>query len=201
MKKLLTILGSVGLIATTSAAVVACGDRTSKTSEPKKEEENRTEESKKDKEEKGKEEKETEPDFSNIEKEIFNFEPDENNIIPQLKIKEELAKKLNVVPSDLQELKVDYEKNTISVFIPKFKKTLNLKFTKILDLGQIETEKRNNVSVVSQTKIKDALAKRLKTDSSKLQGLTVDYEKNTGNVRGPKSSNPIEFKFTVKETK
>ncbi|WP_036432052.1 lipoprotein, partial [Mycoplasma capricolum] len=31
MKKLLTLLGSVGLIASTSAAVVACGDRATNT--------------------------------------------------------------------------------------------------------------------------------------------------------------------------
>ncbi|QVK01971.1 lipoprotein [Mycoplasma mycoides subsp. capri] len=55
MKKLLTILGSVGLVATTSAAVIACGDKSQQKAPDKKEEtkpadekkEEKTEETKK----------------------------------------------------------------------------------------------------------------------------------------------------------
>ncbi|WFQ93109.1 lipoprotein [Mycoplasma feriruminatoris] len=201
MKKLLTMLGSIALIATTSAAVVACGGKNPPQSSEKQPSENSntpTDESKKD-DKKGKDEKQTEPNFSDIEKEVFNFEPDENNIIPQAKIKKELAEKIKVSESHLQELKVDYEKNTISVLVTKYNKTLNLKFTKILDLGEIQAENKNNTSVVSQAKVKDALVKKLKTTPDKLQELKVNYDKNTGTVKGPKSSNPIEFKFTVKK--
>ncbi|CAE77608.1 lipoprotein [Mycoplasma mycoides] len=50
MKKLLTILGSVGLVATTSAAVIACGDKTSqKTPDTKPTEETKKETKKEDK--------------------------------------------------------------------------------------------------------------------------------------------------------
>ncbi|MDP4040870.1 lipoprotein [Mycoplasma mycoides] len=207
MKKLLTILGSVGLVATTSATVIACGDKSQQKAPDKKEEnkpagekkEEKTEESKKEEENK---EETKQPNFSSVENQVFsNFEPDENNIIPQTKIKEELAKKLDVSQPELQELKVDYEKKTGSVFLPKHNKTLNFKFSTYLELGELQAEKKNNFSVVSQTKIKEELAKKLKTDSSKLQELKVDYEKNTGTVKGPKSSNPIEFRFSVKEAK
>ncbi|WP_434343622.1 lipoprotein [Mycoplasma sp. 06067-C1-B144P-99-0482-3] len=50
MKKLLTILGSVGLVATTSAAVIACGNKTSQKTPDKKEEVKPTEENKEEKE-------------------------------------------------------------------------------------------------------------------------------------------------------
>ncbi|UZK64304.1 lipoprotein [Mycoplasma mycoides subsp. capri] len=203
MKKLLTILGSVGLVVTTSAAVIACGDKSQQKAPDKKEEtkpaNQKKEEAKKEEEKK---EETKQPNFSSVENQVFsNFEPDENNIIPQTKIKEELAKKLNVSQPELQELKIDYEKKTGSVFLPKHNKTLNFKFSTYLELGELQAEKKNNFSVVSQTRIKEELAKKLKTDSSKLQELKVDYEKNTGTIKGPKSSNPIEFRFSVKEAK
>ncbi|QVK05999.1 lipoprotein [Mycoplasma mycoides] len=207
MKKLLTILGSVGLVATTSAAVIACGDKSQQKAPDKQEETKPADEKKEEKTEEPKKEEEKkeetkQPNFSSVENQVFsNFEPDENNIIPQTKIKEELAKKLGVSQPELQELKVDYEKKTGSVFLPKHNKTLNFKFSTYLELGELQAEKKNNFSVVSQTKIKEELAKKLKTDSSKLQELKVDYEKNTGTVKGPKSSNPIEFRFSVKEAK
>ncbi|QVK02230.1 lipoprotein [Mycoplasma mycoides subsp. capri] len=46
MKKLLTILGSIGLIATTSAAVIACGDKTPQKISTENKDKNTTEESK-----------------------------------------------------------------------------------------------------------------------------------------------------------
>ncbi|WP_322555817.1 lipoprotein [Mycoplasma mycoides] len=74
MKKLLTILGSVGLIATTSAAVIACGDRTpnikqkeekTKPSETPKKEDSKKEEMK---------QEEFQPKFSDVEnKTLGNF--------------------------------------------------------------------------------------------------------------------------------
>ncbi|CBW54638.1 Hypothetical protein, predicted lipoprotein [Mycoplasma mycoides subsp. capri LC str. 95010] len=202
MKKLLTILGSVGLIATTSAAVIACGDKTQQKAPDKKDENKPAEEKKEEKtEETKKEEDKTQPDFSTIENKVLaNFEPNENNIVEQSKIKKELVEKLKVKESELQSLEIDYEKKTGSVVIPKFSKKLDFKFTTIYDLGEIESENKNGTAVTSQLKIKEALAKKLKTETKNIQGLNVNYNNNTGTAYGPKSSNLLEFKFSVKNS-
>ncbi|WP_434343587.1 lipoprotein [Mycoplasma sp. 06067-C1-B144P-99-0482-3] len=209
MKKLLTILGSVGMIATTSAAVIACGDKTSKktpdtkpTEEKKEEEKEKTEETKKEESKKEeKKEEDIEHKFSEVNGKLLgNFEPNENNIVEQSKIKKELVGKLKVKESELQSLEVDYEKKAGSVVILKFSKKLDFKFTTIYDLGEIESENKNGTTVTSQLKIKEALAKKLKTETKNIQGLNVNYNNNTGTAYGPKSSNLLEFKFSVKNS-
>ncbi|WFQ92239.1 hypothetical protein MFERI14815_00857 [Mycoplasma feriruminatoris] len=199
MKKLLTILGSVGLIATTSAAVVACGDRTAKTSEPKKEEENRTEESKK---EEDKSEKEDEKDFSKVDKNLGNLEPDKRNILSQAKVRDEIAKKLGLPQTDLQGVEVDYEKNTASIILPKFdNQKLEFKFTSFLDLGKISKTNKNGRSVLELAKIKEEIAKKMGIKSQELQELNVDSDNNTGTVHSTKFAGTLSFKFTTEENK
>ncbi|WFQ96408.1 lipoprotein (VlcI) [Mycoplasma feriruminatoris] len=193
MKKLLTILGSVGLIATTSAAVVACGDRTQETSKPKKEEENKTEESKKDKEEKI---EESSLDLSKVENQnIGNFSPINNKAVPQGNIKKKLAELLKVKESELTDLNVNYENNTGKVTLPKFSKTIEFKFTTMYELGEFQLKNK----AVPQGNIKKKLAELLKVKESELTDLNVNYENNTGTVKTKDSSKPIAFKFSVKE--
>ncbi|WFQ91411.1 hypothetical protein MFERI13461_00850 [Mycoplasma feriruminatoris] len=200
MKKLLTILGSVGLIATTSAAVVACGDRTAKTSQPKKEE-NKTEEPKK---EERKEEK-TEPKFSEVENKILaNFQPNNKNMIPQGDIKKELVKKLGVSEQDLQGLKVNYEEKTGEVTLPRFdNKNLKFKFTSYLELGKIKTTKHGDKHFVSQAEIKKELVKKIGVSEQDLYQLNTDSSSNdgVGTVRSKTFVGTLEFKFQVEENK
>ncbi|UZK64300.1 lipoprotein [Mycoplasma mycoides subsp. capri] len=199
MKKLLTILGSVGLVVTTSAAVIACGDKTpqkapdTKSDEkPRKDEEKPAEESKKD------EEKKEEADFSKVEgKNIGNFSPNNNKTVPQSNIKKKLAELLKVQESELTDLHVDYENNSGKVTIPKFNKTLDFKFTTKYELGEFEQKNK----AVPQSNIKKKLAELLKVQESELTDLHVDYENNTGTAKTKDSSKTIEFKFSVKEEK
>ncbi|ACU78934.1 lipoprotein [Mycoplasma mycoides] len=142
MKKLLTILGSVGLVATTSAAVIACGDRTPQKSSDIKSVEQPRKEEKKLVENNGKEEK-NKPDFSSVEGKLLgNFEPDKNNMIPQANIKKAIAEKLDISEVDLQDLNVNYEDKKGEVTLLRFdNKKLEFTFTSYLDLGKIKIEK------------------------------------------------------------
>ncbi|ADK69040.1 hypothetical protein V2P57_05225 [Mycoplasma mycoides subsp. mycoides] len=69
--------------------------------------------------------------FSDVEnKTLGNFEPNNKNIVPQGDIKKELAKKLNVNESDLQELKTNSTNGNGngSVRSKTFVRTLEFKF-------------------------------------------------------------------------
>ncbi|WP_434343418.1 BspA family leucine-rich repeat surface protein [Mycoplasma sp. 06067-C1-B144P-99-0482-3] len=84
MKKLLTILGSVGLVATTSAAVIACGNKTSQKTPDKKEEVKPTEEKKEEVKPTEEKKEEKEEDKNNEEKQKnepkpINTENDKKN--------------------------------------------------------------------------------------------------------------------------
>ncbi|QVJ96311.1 lipoprotein [Mycoplasma mycoides subsp. capri] len=199
MKKLLTILGSVGLVATTSAAVIACGDKsqqkapdTKPTEETRKEDK---EEPKKDDEKTEDKEKKDQIDFSKVEKQIIgNFSPN-NKTVPQSDIKKKLAELLKVKESELTNLNVNYEENTGKVTLPRFKKTLEFKFTTKYELGEFEQKNK----AVPQSDIKKKLAELLKVKESELTNLNVNYEENTGSVRAKDYPKPFEFKFSVKE--
>ncbi|UZK64302.1 lipoprotein [Mycoplasma mycoides subsp. capri] len=205
MKKLLTILGSVGLVATTSAAVIACGDKT-----PQKEPDTKpTEESKKEEKEKPKKDdekttegkkKEEEEVFSKVEgQNIGNFSPDSKGSIPQTNIKKKLVELLNTHESKLINLDVDYTKNTGKVTLPEFNnKTLSFSFTSILDLGEFNF----NNKVVSVGEIKKKISDLLKIESQYIYELEVDSIKNSGTFKSSKPSTfngKFEFKFTIKE--
>ncbi|WP_434325847.1 lipoprotein [Mycoplasma leachii] len=205
MKKLLTILGSIGLMATTSAAVIACGDRTP--SIKQKKEETKSPETPK-KEEK-KEEKENEKDkelkavFSKVEgQNIGNFQPNNKNIVPQGDIKKELANKLDVSESDLQGLKLNYDDKSGEVTLPKFNnKNLKFNFTTFYQLGKIKTNKIGNVLFLSQLDIKKELASKLKVNESDLQELKTDSTNGVGagSVRSKTFVGTLEFKFEIEE--
>ncbi|MDP4040864.1 lipoprotein [Mycoplasma mycoides] len=200
MKKLLTILGSVGLVATTSATVIACGDKNQqKAPDTKPNEETKdnkpSEESKKE-EDKDKEKKD-QIDFSKVEKQIIgNFSPN-NKTVPQSDIKKKLAELLKVKESELTDLNVNYEENTGKVTLPRFNKTLEFKFTTKYELGEFEQKNK----AVPQSDIKKKLAELLKVKESELTDLNVNYEENTGSVRAKDHPKPFEFKFSVKEEK
>ncbi|WFQ92238.1 hypothetical protein MFERI14815_00856 [Mycoplasma feriruminatoris] len=197
MKKLLTMLGSIALIATTSAAVVACGGKNPPQSSEKQPSENSntpTDESKKD-DEKGK------LDISKVEdKNIGNFQPDSKKTIPQKEIKKKLAELLSTHESNLSNLDVDYTTNKGKVTLPVLNnKTLNFTFTSILDLGQFEFKNK----VVSVAEIKKKISDLLKIESKYLYELEVDSVNNSGTVKSSKPdtfSGKFEFKFSVKET-
>ncbi|WFQ93946.1 lipoprotein (VlcI) [Mycoplasma feriruminatoris] len=200
MKKLLTILGSVGLIATTSAAVVACGDRTAKTSQPKKEE-NKTEEPKKEGE-KSKEEnkKNDEITFEKVNNtSLGNFQPDPKiyNSVSQLDIKKKIAEVLKTDHSNLTNLEVDYENKTAKVKFPKFEKTLEFKFTTFLDLGNFKNNGKYNS--VSQLDIKKKIAELTKIDASNLAEVEVNYDNNTGTAKSSKFYGTLHFKFSLEK--
>nr|VZK65732.1 hypothetical protein MF5292_00911 [Mycoplasma feriruminatoris]VZR75873.1 hypothetical protein MF5294_00907 [Mycoplasma feriruminatoris]VZR98684.1 hypothetical protein MF5293_00905 [Mycoplasma feriruminatoris] len=197
MKKLLTMLGSIALIATTSAAVVACGGKNPSQSSEKQPSENSntpTDESKKD-DEKGKDE--TKPDFSKVEKQVIgNFPPNDKKTVPQSDIKKKLADILKVQPSELTDLDVNYETNSGKVTLPKFNKTLEFKFTTMYELGEFELKN----GAVPQLEIKKKIADILKVQPSELTDLNVNYETNTGTVKTKKDSSKfIEFKFSIKK--
>ncbi|WP_347938327.1 lipoprotein [Mycoplasma feriruminatoris] len=197
MKKLLTMLGSIALIATTSAAVVACGGKNPSQSSEKQPSENSntpTDESKKD-DEKGK------LDISKVEdKNIGNFQPNSKKTIPQKEIKKKLAELLSTHESNLSNLDVDYTTNKGKVTLPGLNnKTLNFTFTSILDLGQFEFKNK----VVSVAEIKKKISDLLKIESKYLYELEVDSVNNSGTVKSSKPdtfSGKFEFKFSVKET-
>ncbi|WP_434335405.1 lipoprotein [Mycoplasma leachii] len=206
MKKLLTILGSVGLVATTSAAVIACGDKTPQKApdtkpneQPRKEEDK--EKSKKDEDEKSIEDKKKEEEaFSKVEgQNIGNFSPDSKGPIPQINIKKKLAELLNTHESKLINLDVDYTKNTGKVTLPEFNnKTLSFSFTSILDLGEFNFKNK----VVSVGEIKKKISDLLKIESQYIYELEVDSIKNSGTFKSSKPftfNGKFEFKFTIKE--
>ncbi|CBW54645.1 Hypothetical protein, predicted lipoprotein [Mycoplasma mycoides subsp. capri LC str. 95010] len=204
MKKLLTILGSVGLVATTSVAVIACGDKTpQKTPEhnpnEKKEDKDRMDEStKKDKKEEKKEE--TKLDFSKVEgQNIGNFQPDNKKTIPQTNIKKRLAELLNVHESNFTNLDIDYTNNKGKVTLPKFdNKTLSFTFTSTLELGEIKFKDQ----FISLTEVKQKISDSLKIEQQYINELNVDLNKNSGTFISSKPStfsNKFEFQFSTKE--
>ncbi|QVJ95920.1 lipoprotein [Mycoplasma mycoides subsp. capri] len=212
MKKLLTILGSVGLIATTSVAVIACGDRTASTKSAEKvENKEKAKPSEEPKKEEKKEEKENEKDkelkavFSKVEgQNIGNFQPNNKNIVSQGDIKKELANKLGVSESDLQGLKINYDDKSGEVTLPKFNnKNLKFNFTTFYQLGKIRTNKINDVLFLSQGDIKKELAKKLNVNESDLQELKTNSTNGNGNgsVRSKTFVGTLEFKFEIDENK
>ncbi|CBW54633.1 lipoprotein [Mycoplasma mycoides subsp. capri] len=212
MKKLLTILGSIGLIATTSAAVIACGDRApSAKSAEKVENKEKTKPSEAPKKGEKSEEKENEKDkelkavFSKVEgQNIGNFQPNNKNIVSQGDIKKELANKLGVSESDLQGLKLNYDDKSGEVTLPKFNnKNLKFKFTTFYQLGKIKTSKIDNVLFLSQLDIKKELANKLKVKESDLQELKTDSTNGigAGSVRSKTFVGILEFKFEIDENK
>ncbi|CBW54635.1 Hypothetical protein, predicted lipoprotein [Mycoplasma mycoides subsp. capri LC str. 95010] len=201
MKKLLTILGSIGLVATTSAAIIACGDKSQqKAPSTKPTEENRKE----DKEEPKKDDEKTEDkekmDFSKIDKNLGNLEPDNRNILSQDRIKEEIAKRMNVTKPDLQGLQVDYEKGTVKVTLPRFEnKTIEFTFTSYLDLKKGFETNKNGRSFLDISKIKEEIAKRMNVKPEELQELSVDSNNNTGAVHSTKFTGTLTFKFNTEK--
>ncbi|MDP4040867.1 lipoprotein [Mycoplasma mycoides] len=208
MKKLLTIMGSVGLIATTSAAVISCGDKTpQKTPEhnpnEKKEDKNRMDEStEKDKKEE-KEKPATDKEELTFEKinntNLGNFQPDPKkyNSVSQLEIKKKIAEVLKTDYSNLTDLDVNYENKTVKVKFSKFEKTLEFKFTSFLDLGKFKpTGKYNSVS---QLEIKKKIAELTKVDISSLAEVNVDYESNTGTSKSSMFYGTLYFKFSLEK--
>ncbi|QVJ95491.1 lipoprotein [Mycoplasma mycoides] len=216
MKKLLTILGSVGLVATTSAAVIACGDKTSQKTPDKKEEE-KSADSKK--EEKEKTEEESKKEKEEEKKEIDSESPkkdldlgvlakDENryNSVSQSEIKKKLAKLLQTEESSLTDLKVEYgeESGKGTVRSPKHADPVKFTFVTVLDLGNVPTTKNKDKEYVSNGKIKEELAKKLELNQGDLYNLHVDSSNGnsgTGTVKSSKFSGTISFKFTIKEQK
>ncbi|QVK09319.1 lipoprotein [Mycoplasma mycoides] len=199
MKKLLTILGSVGLVATTSAAVIACGDKTPSVmavEKTKKEENTKSTEVPKKEEKK----EEIKLDFSKVEgKNIGNFQPDNKKAIPQTNIKKRLAELLNVHESNLTNLDVDYTNNKGKVTLPKFdNKTLSFTFTSILELGEIKFKDQ----FISLTEVKQKISDLLKIEEKYINELNVDLNKNSGTFISSKPStfsDKFEFQFSTKE--
>ncbi|QVJ96317.1 lipoprotein [Mycoplasma mycoides subsp. capri] len=209
MKKLLTILGSIGLMATTSAAVIACGDKSPsiKSNEEIKKDnmdqsskKYKTEESKK---EDRKEEKEIESKFSEVDNKLLgNFEPNNKNMVGQGNIKKELAKRLSVSESDLQGLNINYEEKKGEVTLPRFdNKKLKFTFTRFLQLGKIKIKKTEGILFISHGEIKKELAKRLSVSESDLQELKIDLSNDisNGSVRSKTFVGTLEFKFEIEE--
>ncbi|QVK08516.1 lipoprotein [Mycoplasma mycoides] len=204
MKKLLTILGSVGLVATTSAAVIACGDKSqqkapdkqeeNKSAEEKKEE--KTEKPKKEEEEKSKE-KETKFPMQNLD--LGGFFKDENkyNSFSQYDIKKRIAKLTNTDISTLTDLKIEYENESGrgTVKSTKYSDALTFTFSNTLDLGKFKKE--NNA--VPQLKVKKKIAEILGQEEKDLWQLNVDYEngKGSGSVKSTKTPGTLKIKFTI----
>ncbi|QVK06000.1 lipoprotein [Mycoplasma mycoides] len=204
MKKLLTLLGAVGLVATTSAAVIACGDKTSQKApdtkpdeQPKKEEEKE-----KNKEESKKEEKsEEKTDSPKNDKDLGNFEPDKRNILPQATIREAVTKKLGISPSELQKFEVDYEKKIVKVISSKSNnQEMEFTFTSFLDLGKIQNTIKDGRSYINIKKIKETIAKKMGVKEDELKELDVNTN-DTGTVRSTKFSGTLAFKFSSNDTK
>ncbi|UKS54555.1 lipoprotein [Mycoplasma feriruminatoris] len=197
MKKLLTILGSVGLIATTSAAVVACGDKMPKNAEKKE----TKQEKKEQKVEKAVEKKEEGEKFPKQNLDLGAFFKNEGryNSFSQYEIKNKIAKLTNTDISTLTDLNIEYEdeKGTGTVKSTKYTDTLNFSFSNILDLGEF---KKENKTVVPQLEVKEKLAKTLKHEEKDLVGLEVTYGEKEGNgtVKSAKTRGTLKFKFTIK---
>ncbi|QVJ95489.1 lipoprotein [Mycoplasma mycoides] len=204
MKKLLTILGSVGLVATTSAAVIACGDKTpqktpdkkeEKSADSKKEEKEEKEEAKKE-EEKSKE-KETKFPMQNLD--LGGFFKDENkyNSFSQYDIKKRIAKLTNTDISTLTDLKIEYENESGkgTVKSTKYSDVLTFTFSDTLDLGKFKKE--NNA--VPQLKVKKKIAEILGQEEKDLWQLNVDYEngKGSGSVKSTKTPGTLKIKFII----
>ncbi|WP_434325849.1 lipoprotein [Mycoplasma leachii] len=207
MKKLLTILGSVGLVATTSITAVACtkkiqeinsnkktGKEMVKPAEKSKEEEEKT------RKENTKEEKEKGKTFpkQNLDLGVFPKNEDKYNSVSQSDIKKKLANELNIKEHELTDLDVNYDNNTGTVKSPKFSDTLNFKFSTILDLGEFTEKDRKTIP---QSDIKKKLADSLKINQQDLQELKTNFtdKDGTGTVKSSKFSGTISFKFTIKE--
>ncbi|UZK64303.1 lipoprotein [Mycoplasma mycoides subsp. capri] len=220
MKKLLTILGSVGLVATTSAAVIACGDKTPNAKQPtnsnekppnngdssnpsesdkdkKPENTKPTEESKKEEKEKAEEK----IDSLKNDKDLGNFEPDKRNILPQATIRETVTKKLGISPSELQKFEVDYEKKRVKVISSKSNnQEMEFTFTSFLDLGTIQNTIKDGRSYTNIKKIKEAISKKMGVKEDELKELDVNTN-DTGTVRSTKFSGTLAFKFSSNDTK
>ncbi|WP_434343495.1 lipoprotein [Mycoplasma sp. 06067-C1-B144P-99-0482-3] len=208
MKKLLTILGSVGLVATTSAAVIACGDKTSQKTPDKKEEVKPTEEKKEEKEKtkpseapKKEEKSEEKIDSPKNDKNLGNFEPDKRNILPQATIREAVTKKIGISPSELQKFEVDYEKKIVKVISSKSNnQEIEFTFTSFLDLGKIQNTIKDGRSYTNIKKIKEAIAKKMGVKQDELKELDVNIN-DTGTVRSTKFFGTLAFKFSSNDTK
>ncbi|QVK01969.1 lipoprotein [Mycoplasma mycoides subsp. capri] len=199
MKKLLTILGSIGLMATTSAAVIACGDRTSQKAPDKKEEVRPTEEKKEEKEktEETKKEKETKFPMQNLDLGGFFKDEDKYNSFSQYDIKKRIAKLTNTDISTLTDLKIEYENESGkgTVKSTKYSDVLTFTFSNTLDLGKFKKE--NNA--VPQLKVKKKIAEILGQEEKDLWQLNVDYEngKGSGSVKSTKTPGTLKIKFTI----
>ncbi|MDP4040865.1 lipoprotein [Mycoplasma mycoides] len=200
MKKLLTILGSVGLVATTSVAVIACGDKTQQKAPDKKEETKPTEEKKEEEKEKNEEnKKEEEAKFPMKNLDLGGFFKDENkyNSFSQYDIKKRIAKLTNTDISTLTDLKIEYENESGkgTVKSTKYSDVLTFTFSNTLDLGKFKKE--NNA--VSQLKVKKKIAEILGQEEKDLWQLNVDYEngKGSGSVKSTKTPGTLKIKFTI----
>ncbi|WFQ95593.1 lipoprotein [Mycoplasma feriruminatoris] len=198
MKKLLTTLGSIGLIATTSAAVVGCGGKTLKKVEAKKVEENKEETKKEEK----KVEKTTEENKAMFPDQNLNlgaFFKDESRYdsTPQLEIKEKIAKLLNTEASTLTDLQVNYNDDggNGTVKSTKYADTFNFTFSNTLDLGKF----KKDGNLVSQTEVKKKLAKALNQKEWDLTDFNVTYNDNdgSGSVKSTKTPGTLKIKFTI----
>ncbi|ACU78550.1 lipoprotein [Mycoplasma mycoides] len=210
MKKLLTILGSVGLVATTSAAVIACGDKSQQKAPDKKDEKKDIEKSKKEEEKDKDSEKEKTPEKEekmnsmfpkqNLDLGAFFKYDNKNNSFSQLEIKQKIAELSNVHISTLTDLNITYEKDSGegTVRSTKYSDTLKFKFSNTLDLGEFQKETNGTVP---QAKVKKKLSETLKQSEKDLVGLEVKYEEKTGSgtVKSNKKMGTISFKFTIKE--
>nr|VZR98720.1 hypothetical protein MF5295_00913 [Mycoplasma feriruminatoris] len=203
MKKLLTILGSVGLIATTSAAVVACGDKMpKKVKEIKQNNEEKSDKKKDTRETKTPNEDKTttisEFPKQDLELGVFSRNDKGYDSVSQSTIKKTLADKLKVSESDLTDLNINYDQNSGTVKSTKFLGTLSFKFSTVLDLGSF---KENEKKTIPQTDIKKKLASLLNVKEQDLQELRSDYsgKNGTGTVKSTKFSGTLSFKFTVDE--
>ncbi|QVK05207.1 lipoprotein [Mycoplasma mycoides] len=215
MKKLLTILGSVGLIATTSAAVIACGDKTQQKApdtkpteetrkedkeEPKKEEEKKDKDSEKEKSPEKEEKMNSMFPKQNLDLGAFFKYDNKNNSFSQLEIKQKIAELSNVDISTLTDLNITYEKDSGegTVRSTKYSDTLKFKFSNTLDLGEFQKETNGTVP---QAKVKKKLSETLKQSEKDLVGLEVKYEEKmgSGTVKSNKKMGTISFKFTIKE--
>ncbi|ADR24269.1 putative lipoprotein [Mycoplasma leachii PG50] len=138
MKKLLTLLGSVGLITTTSVTAIACTKKTQEINSNKKTgkemikpAEKSKEEEEKTRREIEKEEKEMSSTFpkQNLDLGVFPKNEDKYNSVSQSDIKKKLANELDIKEYELTDLEVNYDNNTGTVKSPKFSGTISFKFT------------------------------------------------------------------------
>ncbi|CBV67641.1 Putative Lipoprotein (VlcI) [Mycoplasma leachii 99/014/6] len=227
MKKLLTILGSVGLVATTSAAVIACGDKTPQKApdtkpneQPRKEEDK--EKSKKDEDEKSIEDKKKEEDEKSIEDK--KKEEDEKSIEDKKKEEEAFSKVEgqnigNFSPDSKGSIpQINIKKKLAELLNTHESKLINLNVDYTKNTGKVTLPEFNNKTlsfsftsildlgefnfknkVVSVGEIKKKISDLLKIESQYIYELEVDSIKNSGTF---KSSKPFTFngKFEFKFT-